>query len=189
MKIKRLFLGGLLASSLLFAGEYQVDTSHSYVGFKIKHLMISNVKGNFEKFSGSYNYDEKTNTLKDIVGTISVDSINTAIQKRDEHLKSEDFFDVKKYPEIKFKAKKIVGTKIFGTLTMHGVTKDVVLSYEFNGTVKDPQGKMKSALSLNGTINRKDFNLTYNKVLEAGGVAIGEEVKLEIELAGVLNTK
>lgn len=186
MKIKRLLLGSLFASTLLFAGEYQVDNSHSYVGFKIKHLMVSNVKGNFEKFTGTYNYDEKTNTLKDIVGNISVDSINTAIEKRDEHLKSEDFFNVKRYPSIAFKATKIAGNKVYGNLTMHGVTKEIGLNYEFNGTVKDPQGKTKSGLTLYGTINRKDFNLTYNKILEAGGLSIGEEVKLEIELEGLL---
>ncbi|KIM12345.1 MAG: hypothetical protein KU38_05610 [Sulfurovum sp. FS08-3] len=186
--MKRLTLWvALLFSASLWAGNYTVDASHSNVGFKIKHLMISNVKGGFDRFEGVFEYDEKSKTLKSMEGNISVDSINTANAKRDDHLKNEDFFDVKKYPHIAFKLTKVEGDKVTGTLTMHGVSKEITLELENNGVIQDPWGNTRVGLSLSGTINRYDFGLKYNKVLEAGGLTIGEEVKLEIELEGILD--
>jgi len=186
MKLIRLSLASLLAASTLFAGNYSLDTSHSSVGFKVKHLMISNVKGNFGTFDGKFEYDEKSKTLKSLEGTVKADSINTDNSKRDEHLKSADFFDVAKFPEITFSLTKVDGDKATGKLTMHGVTKEVTLELENNGAIQDPWGNTRVGLALSGKINRYDFGLKYNKVLEAGGLTIGEEVKLEIELEGIM---
>jgi polyisoprenoid-binding protein YceI len=186
MKLMKLGLASLIAASTLWAGNYKLDTSHSSVGFKIKHLMISNVKGSFDKFDGKFEYDEKSKTLKALEGSIDVDSINTANKKRDAHLKNEDFFNVKQYPNITFKLIKVEGDKATGTLTMHGVTKEITLELENNGMVKDPWGNTRVGLALSGKINRYDFGLKYNKALEAGGLTIGKEVKFEVELEGIL---
>lgn len=185
--MKRLTLWvALLLSASLWAGNYTVDASHSNVGFKIKHLMISNVKGGFDKFEGVFEYDEKSKTLKSMEGNISVDSINTANAKRDAHLKNEDFFDAVKYPTIAFKLTKVEGDKATGTLTMHGVTKEITLELENNGVIQDPWGNTRVGLSFSGTLDRTDFGLKYNKALEAGGLTIGKKVKLEIELQGIM---
>ena len=187
MKLVKLGLLSILASSALFAGTYKVDASHSSVGFKVKHMMVSNVNGTFDKFNGTFEYDEKTNTLNSLVGTIEVSSINTANEKRDNHLRQSDFFSASEYPEINFVLNKVNGDKAYGKLTMRGVTKDVVLDLQTAGTtIKDPWGNTRTGLTLSGKINRFDYGIKYNSVLEAGGVAVGEEVKLNIELEGIL---
>ena len=176
----------LLGVSTLFAGNYNVDASHSNVGFKVKHMMVSTVSGEFEKFSGSFALDEKTKQLTALTGTIEVSSINTNIDKRDDHLRSEEIFNAAKFPNITFVLDKLQGDKAYGKLSMKGVTKDVVLDYEFGGIIKDPWGNTRAGITLSGKIDRKEFGVNWNKVLEAGGVAVSEEVKLEISLAGVL---
>lgn len=186
MKILKLGLASLLAVGALYAGTYNVDKSHSNVGFKVKHLMISNVTGKFDDFRGSFEYDEKTNTLKSLKGTVEVNSINTANEKRDKHLKASDFFAADKFPQITFNVNKVKGDKAYGKLTMRGVTKDVQLEVETSGgTIKDPWGNTRTGLMLTGKINRYDYGIKYNSVLEAGGVAVGEEVKLIVELEGI----
>jgi polyisoprenoid-binding protein YceI len=186
MKTLKLGLISLLASVTLFAGNYTLDVEHTSVAFKVKHLMISNVKGSFGKFSGNFEYDEKTNQFKALTGKIDVSSITTANEKRDKHLKSKDFFDVAKYPNMTFVLTKVDGDYAYGDLTMHGVTKNIKLELENNGMIKDPWGNTRVGLALSGKINRKDFGLTYNSILEAGGVAIGDTVKLEVEIEGIL---
>uniref|UniRef100_UPI004047471A YceI family protein n=1 Tax=Aliarcobacter sp. TaxID=2321116 RepID=UPI004047471A len=186
MKFLKLGLASLVASSALFAGTYNVDTSHSNVGFKVKHMMISNVVGKFDKFNGTFEYDEKTNTLKSLNGNIDVSSINTENEKRDNHLKDSDFFAAKDFNNIKFELTKVEDDKAFGKLTIRGITKDVELDFENNGTIKDPWGNTRRGIALSGKINRMDYGLKYNSVLEAGGVAVGEVVKLDIELEGIL---
>lgn len=185
MNFRKLVITSLLLTSTLFAGTYTVDKSHSNVGFGVKHMMISNLKGKFDNFTGTFEYDEKTNTIKSLVGTIEVASINTDDKKRDDHLKGDDFFDVTKYENITFKLEKIKDNKAFGKLTIHGITKDVELDFENNGTIKDPWGNTRVGLALSGKINRFDYGLKYNSVLEAGGVAVGEMVKLNIEIEGI----
>lgn len=185
-KLVKLGLVSILASTALFAGTYNVDTSHSNVGFKVKHLMISNVTGNFNKFAGSFEYDEKTNTIKSLSGEIDVNSINTENEKRDGHLKSADFFDAANYPSLTFKLEKISDDKAYGVLTIRGVSKNIELDFENNGSVVDPWGNKRVGLELSGKINRKDFGLNWNKTLEAGGVVVSETVKLNIELEGIL---
>ena len=186
MKLVKLGLASVLTATALFAGTYNVDASHSNIGFKVKHLMISNVTGKFDKFNGSFEYDEKTNTLKTLTGNVEVSSINTENEKRDAHLKSADFFDASKNPKLTFKLDKIDGDTAYGKLTLRGVTKDVELDYEYNGAAIDPWGNKRVGLELTGKINRKDYGLNWNKGLEAGGVLVGEDVKLIIELEGIL---
>jgi len=187
MKIAKLGLAAILTAGALYAGNYNVDTAHSSVAFKVKHMMISNVKGSFDKFKGSFEYDEKTNQVVALTGNIETASINTANAKRDGHLKSADFFDAAKNPSIDFVLSKVKDDKAYGKLTMHGVTKDVVLDFENNGLAKDPWGNTRVGLTLSGKINRKDFGLVYNTALETGGVLIGDTVKLEVEIEGILS--
>jgi polyisoprenoid-binding protein YceI len=177
-------VSGLLLGSLsLFASPYTVDVSHSSVGFKAKHMMVSTVSGNFSGFSGAYDLDK--GVLKSLAGTIKATTINTGILKRDDHLRSADFFDVAKYPEIKFDMVSQKGKKVTGNLTMHGITKQVVLDLEMGGVVEDPNGNMRSGFTLEGKVNRKDFGLLWNKALEAGGVVVSDEIKLIIEIEGI----
>ena len=186
MNIAKLGLISILTAGALFAGTYNVDVTHSNLGFKVKHLMISNVTGKFDKFNGSFVFDEKANTLTSLKGTAQVASINTEDAKRDGHLKSADFFDAANHPELTFDLEKIEGDKAYGKLTIRGITKSVEFDYDNNGTVTDPWGNKRVGLELSGKINRKDFGLNWNKALEAGGVLVGETVKINIELEGVL---
>ena len=186
MKILKLSLASIAVSTALFAGNYNVDASHTNAGFTVKHMMITNVSGKFNDVAGNFEYDEKTNMLKALSGEIIVASINTADEKRDEHLKSEELFDAAKFPKIDFKATKIEENAIYGDLTMKGVTKNIKFELENGGTVTDPWGKQRAGFELVGKINRKDFGITWNKVLETGGVAVGEEIKLQIAIEGIL---
>ena len=185
MNFKKLILGSTLIASTLFAGTYNVDVSHSSVGFKVKHLMISNAVGKFDTFKGTFDYDEKKNTLTSLTVQIDVMSVNTENAKRDKHLKNADMFDVQKYPMIDFVVTKINGEDVYGDFTLKGITKNIKLELENGGTIKDHKGKNRAAFTLTGKIKRSDFGLTYNSILEAGGVAIGEVVKLNIEIEGI----
>ena len=186
MKILKLSLASIAVSSALFAGTYNVDASHTNAGFTVKHMMITNVTGKFNDVAGTFEFDEKTNTLKSINGEIVVASINTANEKRDEHLKAEDMFDVAKFQKITFKSTKIEKDVVYGDFTMKGVTKNIKLDLETSSVIKDPWGKQRTGFSLNGKIKRSDFGLTWNKALETGGVAVSDDVKLAIDIEGVL---
>lgn len=187
MKLPALLLASLLGAATLFAGTYNVDPDHSNVAFKVKHMMISNVKGQFDKFSGSFVYDEKTKTLQSLQGVVDVNSISTDNAKRDAHLKSADFFDVAKYPKMTMTLTKVKGDYAYVKLTIHGITKDVKMELETSGMViKDPWGNVRTGLSLSGKVNRKDFGLNWNQLIEAGGVMVGDRVKISVELEGIL---
>jgi len=187
MKLRTAVLASMLSIGTLFAGTYNVDIDHSNVAFKVRHMMISNVTGQFDKFSGTYDYDDKTKTLRSLNGEVDVTSINTHNVKRDDHLKSVDFFDVAKYPKMHLTLEKVEGDTAYMKLTMHGVTKEVKMELETSGVViKDPWGNSRTGLSLSGKVNRKDFGLNWNELLEAGGVAVGETVKISLELEGIL---
>ena len=186
MKLLKLSIASILAAGALFGATFNVDKTHSSVGFKVKHMMISNVTGQFDNFKGSFEYDEKTNVLESLKGSVEVSSINTANEKRDKHLRESDFFAADEYPQITFVLNKVVGDKVTGKLTMRGVTKDIELDVETSGrTIKDTRGNIRVGLTLEAKINRFDYGIKYNSILEAGGVAIGEEVKLIVEIAGV----
>lgn len=181
MKLIKLGLASLVVSSALFAGNYNIDNSHTNVGFTVKHMMITNVSGNFNEFTGNFEYDEKTNTLKSLNGEIAVSSINTANEKRDAHLKADDIFDAEKFPKITFKSTKVEDDAIYGDFTMKGVTKNIKLDLDNGGIMGD-----KAGFALSGKIKRSDFGITWNKVLETGGVAVSDEVKLVIDVQGKL---
>ncbi len=170
------------------AVPYVINTSHSRVSFEIAHLVISTVEGSFKTFSGTFDYDVATNTLGKSEIVIQVDSIDTNEPKRDAHLKGADFFNTAKFPTMSFTSTSLEvkdgkPAMLHGMLQMHGVSKPVDLRVDFKGYVQDPGGPNKiMAFHLEGTLNRKDFGLVYNKVLEAGGIAIGEEVTIKIRV-------
>jgi len=178
----------LALPAMAMAAIWNIDPDHSNVGFKIKHLMVSNVKGSFDKYKGTVDLNEKDITKSKVQVTIETASINTNVQKRDEHLRSADFFDVATYPVMTFVSKKVTKSgkdklKVSGDLTLHGITKEVVLSVnEFSKESKDPWGNIRRGASATATINRKDFGLGWNKVLETGGVLVGEEVNIILEI-------
>lgn len=166
---------------------WDVDGAHSTIGFKIKHLMVSNVKGSFKEFSGTLVTDDKDVTKTAVDITINPATIDTAEPKRDDHLRSADFFDVANHKAILFKSKKVVkgkGTsfKLVGDLTMHGVTKEVTFDVaELTGPQTAPSGKLVRGLSATGTVNRKDYNMTWNKTLDKGGFALSDKVDISVE--------
>ena len=186
MKFFKLGLASIAVSTALFAGNYNVDASHTNAGFTVKHMMITNVTGKFNDVTGSFEFDEKTKTLKSLNGEIIVASIDTANEKRDEHLKADDMFDTAKFPKIIFKTTKVENDAIYGDFTMKGVTKNIKLDLENGGVIIDPWGKQRAGFSLSGKIKRSDFGITWNKALETGGVAVSDEVKLNIDVEGVL---
>ena len=162
---------------------WAIDPTHSEVHFKVKHLVISTVTGAFKSFSGSAT--SPTGDFEDakIKFSIDVDSIDTNQPQRDAHLKSADFFNTEEYPTIDFEStsfRKAKGDnfKLTGNLTMHGVTKPVELDVEYGGSEKDGYGNVKHGFEISGKINRKEYGLTYNSITEAGGIAIGEDIKL-----------
>ena len=174
--------------------KWAIDPSHSKVAFKVKHLMISNVLGNFKEFEGQVSSNENDFSSAVINFSLNAASIDTEIADRDAHLKSADFFDAEKYPKITFAGTgmKDLGDEMYeltGELTIKEVTKSVTLSVEFGGIMSDPWGNVKAGFSINGKINRKDFGLNWNAALEAGGVLVGEEVKIsaDVELVKLAN--
>jgi len=183
------FFALIFMLSPLFATIYDVDTEHTNINFDIDHLVISTVKGRFDKFSGSFEIDDKTGNLVKIEGVIDAASINTNDADRDKHLRSDEFFDVKKFKELKFVSKpfsikKGKTGKVKGKLTIHGVTRDVTWKVTYKGTVKGPWGTEKAAAKAVINIKRKDFGLKWNKALELGGVMVGDEVRIELNLQG-----
>lgn len=165
--------------------KWTIDPSHSEIGFRVKHMMFTNVKGQFNDYTATIDFD---NDLKDahLQFEAKINSISTRNADRDNHLRSADFFDVEQYPTLNFKSTHIEGNgneyEITGDLTIKGVTKPIKLHAEFSGLMTDPWGNTKVGLNLDGKINRKDFGLTYNAALETGGVLVGEDVKLNAEI-------
>lgn len=186
--MKKLILGTLVlaASSLAFAANFTLDPAHSEVGFSVRHLMISNVKGKFNKYDGKFVFDEKSGKLSNVEVNIDPKSIDTNDDKRDEHLRSPDFFDTAKHGKMTFKGDKVElkdgkPVKITGTLNMRGVSKPVALDIDYRGVVTDPWGNEKVGFGLTGKLNRKDWGISWNKALDKGGVTVSDEVALNIE--------
>jgi polyisoprenoid-binding protein YceI len=187
--MKRTILLALFAAAPAFAIELQIDPNHSQATFSVKHMMVTTVRGDFGKVTGTVDYqpNDPTRSRADI--KIDASSIDTRNEKRDGHLKSADFFDVAKCPEITFKSNKIEKSggehqfKVTGDLTMHCVTKPVTLTVEGpNGPIKHPSGANIYAASVTGKVNRKDFGLNWNKALESGGVMVSDDVNMSIDL-------
>jgi len=170
------------------AGTWELDTAHTGVQFKVRHLMVSYVRGNFEKISGKIVYDEQDISKSSADITIEAASINTRVAKRDNHLRSADFLDAAKHPTITFKSKRVEKAgdgrlKMTGDLTIRGVTREVVLTVEGpTPAIRDPQGKTRVGGSASTKIDRKDFGLTWNKAIESGGVVVGDEVEITIDV-------
>lgn len=175
--------------SLAFASNWEVDGSHSSAGFSVRHMMVSNVNGSFNVKSGAVNLDDKDITKSTVEAVLDATTVNTGNTKRDEHLKAPDFFDTAKFPTITFKSTKVEKAgegklKVSGDLTMHGVTKPVVLDVTGpSQESKDPWGNTRRGVQATTKLNRKEFGLTYNTALETGGVAVGEEVTVNLDLS------
>jgi polyisoprenoid-binding protein YceI len=173
------------------ADTWQIDPAHTNVEFSVRHMMISNVKGQFQKTSGTITINGSDPTSAKIDATIDATSINTRVEKRDAHLKSPAFLDVDKFPTITFKSTKVKADgpgkwKVTGDLTLHGVTKPVLLEVEGTGTpITDPMGNTRAGASATTKINRKDFGLTWNQPLETGGVMVGDEVAISIDVEAI----
>lgn len=170
--------------------RWNIDGSHSTAEFTVRHLMITNVRGRFGKVAGVVEYDPAKPEASSITASIDATSIDTREDKRDAHLKSADFFDVEKFPTLEFKSTKVTkiddGFSAVGELTMHGVSKPVTLEVtEISAATKDPWGNQRIGASAHAKINRKDWGLGWNQLLEAGGVAVGEHVKISLEISMV----
>lgn len=167
--------------------KWVIDPMHSEVHFKIRHLVISTVTGSFKKFNGEIISSGESFENAIINFTMDVNSIDTNQAQRDQHLVSEDFFNAAQYPEILFQStsfKKVSDDdyKLSGNLTMHGTTRPVELTVEYGGSEKDNYGNLKHGFEIKGKINRKDFGLAYNSLTETGGLALGEDVKLDANI-------
>jgi len=170
---------------------FQIDPSHTVVEFAVKHMMFSTVKGHFAKVSGEIVYDAVDPTQSSVSASIDAASVETRDTRRDAHLRSPDFFDVEKYPTITFTSKRIEPAgeegsyRIVGDLTIHGVTNEVTLNASHLGEGKDPWGGIRAGFNATTTINRKDYGLHYNAPLEAGGVMVGDQVKISLDVEAV----
>jgi polyisoprenoid-binding protein YceI len=167
--------------------SWQLDKAHSSINFSVRHMMISTVRGRFEEFDGAFDVNEADPTRSKIEVQIQVASINTKEAQRDGHLKSPDFFDVEKYPTITFKSKRVepVGNekvRLVGDLTIKDISKEVVLDVEYAGQAKSPWGTINAGFNAQTKINRKDWGLTWNVALETGGMLVGDEITISIEL-------
>lgn len=167
--------------------SWKIDSSHSEINFTVRHMMISNVRGRFEAFTGTVEFDQQNPANSSVDVQIEAASINTRESQRDNHLRSADFFDAETYPYLTFKSKKVEVVddshgRITGDLTIHGVTKEVVLDTEFNGMSQSPWGFSSAGFSATTKINRKDWGLEWNMALETGGVLVSDEIKINIDI-------
>lgn len=172
------------------AQTYTIDTAHSSAQFSVKHLMVSNARGEFTKMTGTVIWDDANPAKISIDATINVNTISTREPKRDEHLRSADFFDTAKYPAMAFKSTKAWKSngkwQVAGNLTLRGVTKPVTLTLDGpTAEVKDPWGMLRRGASATTTINRKDFGLSWNAAMETGGVMVGEDVQVTLDIEAV----
>ena len=179
----------LLAAAAAFAqpAVYDIDSAHSSATFAVRHMMISNVKGEFAKVTGTITYDPKNVAASKVEAVIDVNSINTREAKRDAHLKSPDFFDAAKYPTITFSSRQVSSANgkihVKGDLTMHGVTKEVVLTLnEPPATVKDQRGNIKLGAEATTQINRKDWGIVWNRAMDGGGVVVSDQVTITLDI-------
>lgn len=166
---------------------WQIDTAHSHITFTARHMMISKVRGAFESFEGVINFDEDNPTNSTVEISIDASSCNTRMEQRDNHLRSADFFDAFNYPTITFRSTRVERIddnrgRLYGDLTIRGVTKEVVLDVEYAGMATSPWGTTSAGFSAAASVNRRDWGLNWNQALEAGGWLVGDQVNIEIEL-------
>lgn len=191
--MRSVWAAGLLACAMMVGGvawgemaRYDVDLDHSIIEFQVKHMVISKTTGRFMDYSGFVEMDPEAGQFKTIEATIKAASLNTHHEKRDTHLRSPDFFDVEKYPSITFKLKQVKKTgdeyTAVGDLTMRGITKEITLVGAFNGVTKDPWGNTRAGFTGKGKLNRKDFGMNWNKTLDSGGLIVGDDVDIRLEV-------
>jgi len=183
-----------LAFALLFGGAvqaatYDIDVSHSSIGFKVKHMMVSKVRGTFEAFEGAIEFDENEPAGWTAGAVVQMASVNTADEKRDAHLVNPDFFDAETYPTMTFASTAVEKDGddwvLKGDLTLHGVTKPVEMELEYNGMVDDPWGNNRIGFSAEGKIDRREFGITWNNTLDKGGLAVGNDVTISLEIEAI----
>ena len=180
-----------LAAGLLPAANYSINSAHSAAQFKVRHLMVSNVRGDFSKLAGTLEFDPKDLAKSKVEATVDVGTVNTREPDRDKHLKSADFFDAEKFPKMIFKSKKwsAAGTghyKVIGDLTIRGITKEV--TFDLTGVTPETKGMMgetRVGAQVSGKVNRKDFGVSWNKSLDGGGVVVGDEVDITLDIEAI----
>jgi len=170
--------------------KWNIDGAHSGINFSIRHMVVSKVRGRFGKFGGTLELDDGDLTRSTIEVTIDASSIDTGTAQRDDHLRSADFFDVERFPELRFHGKRIEQAgrdhyRVLGDLTIRDVTREVTLDVEYGGRAKDPWGNERAGFLAKASIDRKDFGLQWNQVLEAGGLLVGDRVDIELEVQAV----
>ena len=170
--------------------RWEIDSSHSSLHFSVRHLVIAKVRGSFARWSGTIQVPDGDFSKATAVVTIDASSVDTGVADRDGHLKSPDFFDVAQYPELRFVGKRVQPRSegeidVLGELTLKGITREVVLHVEQHGRAKDPWGNVRAAFTAKTSIDRKDFGLTWNQVLETGGVMVGDRVDIEADIEAV----
>lgn len=168
---------------------WTIDTTHSGIHFSIRHMVVSKVRGRFAKYSGTLQLNDEDLARSTVEASIDAASIDTGTPQRDDHLRSADFFDVEKFPELKFRSRDIAklgdGYRVTGDLTIRDVTREVSLDVEYGGRTKDPWGNERIGFVAKTSLDRKDFGLGWNQLLEAGGVVVGDRVEIELELEAV----
>ena len=195
MKIRRNWMQGIVIMSLLGlfplgveaeTARWDIDPDHSTIEFRVTHMVVSKTSGRFMDYRGVVEMDADARTLKMIDATIKAESINTNHEKRDAHLRNADFLDVTQFPTITYNMKTYLkegdGYKVVGNLTLRGVTKEVTLIGTFNGVTKDPWGNTRAGFTADGTLNRKDFGMVWNKTLDSGGLVVGNEVQIRLDI-------
>jgi polyisoprenoid-binding protein YceI len=182
-------LGQLVLAAGAQAATYAIDQAHSSVSFKVRHMMVSKVNGVFESFSGTLEFVEGEPQDWSVEAAIDVASIDTSDAKRDEHLRSADFFDAENHPEMTFKSTGVEaggdGYVLTGDLTLMGVTKPVELALEFNGEIEDPWGNTRAGFSASGKLDRRDFGISWNKTMDKGGIVVGNEISIALEIEAI----
>jgi polyisoprenoid-binding protein YceI len=170
--------------------NWNIDATHSGINFSIRHMVVSKVRGRFARFNGTVALDEVDLSRSAVEAIIDATSIDTGTPQRDEHLRSADFFDVERFPEIRFRSTRIERLadnryRVVGDLTIRDVTRAVTLDVEYGGQAKDPWGNERAGFIASTSLDRKDFGLKWNQALEAGGVLVGDRVDIELEIQGV----
>jgi polyisoprenoid-binding protein YceI len=180
----------VLSSSDVYAGSFVIDRENTQIGFSVKHMVITTVEGKFTEFTGGFEFDEKNSEVTRAHLTIDAASVNTYHAHRDAELRGADFFHAKKYPQIKFVLKKFKKNEagissVTGDLTIHGITKNIELTGEYLGSITGPDGKLRVGFSAHGTIDRRDFDLTWNKLLDTGEIVVGNKITITLEILGI----
>jgi polyisoprenoid-binding protein YceI len=182
-------MGIILGTPILAQAElahWNVDPEHSTIEFRVSHMVISKTAGRFMDYTGFIDMDADAGTIKTIEATVKAASVNTNHEKRDAHLRNPDFFDIEKYPLITYRMKNYKktadGYAAVGDLTLRGVTKEIALTGNLNGVTKDPWGNMRAGFNGEGKINRKDFGMVWNKTLDSGGLVVGDEVYIKLDI-------